>query len=182
MLRGIAPLAGLAGVALAGLVLLTGCGGGSAEDFPAGFTRVYGDVVEVDHPRDWKRGDPGAAGESVTYVARKGASDAQVAVLEKPVKASTASLAASALGAGRVAGQTGKTTKRAPAEVEGADEALRVDYTYTMSGAGGRGIGMDLVAVRDREVFVVRVTGVQGRLDPGTVDAIAASMKLKEPR
>lgn len=56
------------------------------------------------------------------------------------------------------------------------------NYKDSKGGAGGGGVGVDLVAVQDRDVFVVRVTGVQGRLDPGTLDAIVASMRLKASR
>ncbi|MQA96848.1 MAG: hypothetical protein GEV11_20200 [Streptosporangiales bacterium] len=184
MLGNGSPRAALQGPVLAGLAVLTGltvlagCGGAEPAE---GLTRAETSAVTVDYPSGWVKGDPAQAGSSVTFVARQGAADApdaQLAVLEKPVKASTASLAAAAMGTARATGQAGRETKRTQAEVEGADEALRVDYTYTLRDAGARGVGVDLVAVKDRDVFVVRITGVQGRLDPGTIDAIVASMRL----
>jgi hypothetical protein len=160
---------------LAGALGIAGCQGGGAD-----LTQAETGHVRVGYPAGWER----AAGASRFTVRKQegGRTVAQVVVLERVVKATTADLAVNAVQAGRFAQPDFRRGAATKVEVDGAEDARRLDYTYTSVDGAGRqpATGADVVAVLDRDVYVVRITGLKDRLPQADIDAIVQSIELKE--
>jgi hypothetical protein len=160
---------------LTGTLGVAGCQGGGAD-----FTQAESGRVRLGYPAGWER----AAGASRFTVHKQegGRTVAQLVVLERVVKATTADLAVNAVQAGRFAQPDFRRGAATRVEVDGADDARRLDYTYTSVDGGIRraAVGTDVVAVRDRDAYVVRITGVKDRLPQEDVDAIVRSIELRE--
>ncbi|WP_157431368.1 hypothetical protein [Actinomadura hibisca] len=158
--------------------LATACGGGGQDD--ANLTRAETAHVRLGFPKDWQRQD-----EKGHFAARKSAGGktvAQVVVLERAVKASTADLAVDAMQAGRAVQPNFQRGKLETIKVKGTKEARRLTYSYTSTEGSAQqpATGTDVVALLDRDAYVVRITGLQGQLAQSDVDAIVSSIELKE--
>ncbi|MFI6517193.1 hypothetical protein ACIBF1_16685 [Spirillospora sp. NPDC050679] len=162
---------------LAAAGLATACGGGQGD---ADLTRVETAHVRLGFPKDWQRQD-----ENGRFAARKSAGGrtvAQVVVLERAVKASTADLAVEAMQAGRAVQPNFQRGKLEAIKVKGTDEARKLTYDYTSTEGKTQqpASGTDVVALLDRDAYVVRITGLRGQLTQSDVDAIVSSIELKE--
>ncbi|MFC0037849.1 hypothetical protein [Actinomadura rayongensis] len=150
-----------------------GCGG---ED--DGLVDAQTAHVRFGYPKGWQRQAKGGA----FTVARieGGRPVAQLTVLERPVRATTATLAVAALQAGRLIGHDYKRGAVRPVRIENADSGSRLSYSYVSDDEPRHPTeGTDVVAVRDRNVYVVRVTAVPGKVSAADVEAIVKSVALK---
>ncbi len=157
-------------------MLVAGCGGGSG----AGLATARTDHVRVGYPKDWQR-QSGAQ----RFTVRKtegGRTVAQLMVLERVTKATTADLAVETMQAGRWNLQDFRRGRVQGAQVKGARDARRLDYTYTSAegGASQPAAGTDLVALLERDVYVVRITWLRSELPERDLKAMLASVELKE--
>jgi hypothetical protein len=162
-------------VAGAAMVFVAGCGGGSN----AGLTDGQTEHVRVAYPKDWQRQN------GAKFTVRKtdgGKTVAQLTVLERVVKASTADLAVETMQAARWNLQNFRRGEAKDAEVKGARDARRLDYTYTSTegGVAQPAAGTDLVALVDRDVYVVRITWLKDKLPEKELAAMVKSVELKE--
>jgi hypothetical protein len=166
----------LAAVTAAAAAAAAGCGGGSDADLATGQTGH----VRVGYPKDWQRQD-GARQFTVRKV-EGGRTVAQLFVLERVVRASTAHLAVEAMQAGRWNLRDFRRGRVQEAQVAGARDARRLDYTYPSVEGGGSqpAAGTDLVALLDRDVYVVRITWLPGKLPERDLTAMLASVELKD--
>ncbi|MGK5554992.1 hypothetical protein ACSNOI_25570 [Actinomadura kijaniata] len=165
-------------VAVAVVAVTAGCGGSG--DGGADLTRVETAHVRLGFPKTWQRQDEGGRLSARKSVG--GRTVAQVVVLERVVKASTADLAVNAAQAGRFLQPDYQRGKLTTVEIKGADDARKLTYTYTSTEGGARqpAGGTDVVALLDRDAHLVRITGLQGQLEQREVDAIVSSIELKE--
>ncbi|POM25050.1 hypothetical protein BTM25_36920 [Actinomadura rubteroloni] len=133
--------------------------------------------VRFGYPKGWQR----QAGGAFTAVrVENGRTVARLTVLERPVAATTAALAVAALQAGRLIGRDYRRGPVQTVHVAHADSASRLSYSYLSDDRPRRPTeGTDVVAVRNRAVYVVRVTAVRGELPAADVDAIVKSVALK---
>ncbi|HEV7935264.1 MAG TPA: hypothetical protein VGP70_23500 [Actinomadura sp.] len=160
---------------IAGAFAVAGCQGGAAD-----LTQAETPHVRVGYPKGWQRADDG---QRLTVRKQEGGRTvAQLVVLERVTKATTADLAVNAVQAGKFAQQDYQRGSAKKVKVNGAKDARRLDYTYTSVDGGTRqpASGTDVVAVVDRDVYVVRVTGLKDQLKQADVDAIVKSIELKE--
>lgn len=193
------------GTALSVLLAATavaGCSGGESGDsgkpsaspsktakaqVPPGFTPAASGAVTLAHPPAWKPAKPPKGWSFLATLTAKGNIEARVGVITDVPQIPNATLVAES--AITVVQVNVSGVQRGPSQridVPGADEAVRVDYSYvnpqtnagTATGAPVRGVDIGLI-IGGRQAAVVRITGLQSRLSPALVDQIVRSVAVK---
>lgn len=172
----------LAAVLAAGGALLTGCTGGS--DVPEGFAEGKASNVSVAHPKDWSVTSTGA-----TYQAELRAGGKTTAVVSArriDVRSGDARGALATELTGPQMSWFGYAVKGIQdLEIEGAESAARLNYTYRdpreKGIATGPATGADIaVVVPGRKVDLVRITWSNGALSADQVNKIVSSVRYQE--
>lgn len=184
---------GAAVAVVAGLSLLTGCGGKDTAAVPDGWGTLDTASVSVGYPKD--RGyapQPAArrskANAAVALKEEGGLRTGMVSVqLDFATGVSDAGEAAAAAGAGIGLGATRKATKDVRlAGEESAREARRIDYEFTSTGEertparGTRMTGVVVAGVDSKDVpFAIRINAVKGSLSAKDLDEFVGSITVK---
>ena len=183
----------LAAVTLCGAVALamTGCvaGGGDKPKpkpsavVPNGFTRVKAGNVSLAVPAKWRQAQvPKGMSAQWTLSTANGVTYAQAGMITDVPQTSDVGAVSTAAWAGTLFNAQGlKRGGDQHVTVPGADEAIRVDYTYnevqSESPLPARGIDLSVV-YGGKKAFTLRVTGLQDNLQAATVDQIAKSLSV----
>ncbi|MFP8907432.1 hypothetical protein [Streptomyces atacamensis] len=180
-------LPALAAAAL--LPLLAGCGGQEAGGVaaPEGWGTLETERLSVAHPggyRELGEAERGEHNDAAAVLTEGGRTTGMVSVQLDFMKAGDADMAATGAEA-RV--QLGATpTGREDVEVEGTDEARRIDYEFTSGGERGtpakgtrmRGVMVAGLDSRDK-AFLVTVDTVEGGLSEADLDRIVGSVTVR---
>ncbi|GAA3754630.1 hypothetical protein HDA32_004301 [Spinactinospora alkalitolerans] len=184
--RSLLALGAALGAALVALAALAGCA-------PAPDPIAPGHPVVLRLPSGWEAapvpgsGDPAAGGagaDPVVYAARPaddgGAAGLTVSAL--PGRVSTIESGVSVAEAGReLLRPDYRGEPPVELEVPGADEARRVDYAYTCADSGGSCAGTAFVMLRDRDLYIVRVSRREGGgTAPGVADDLQETLALAQ--
>ena len=184
---------GAAVAVVAGLSLLTGCGGKDTASVPDGWGTLDTASVSVGYPKD--------QGYAPQPAARRSKANAAVALKEEgglrtgmvsvqlhfATGVSDAGEAGAAAGAGIGLGATRKATKDVRlAGEESAREARRIDYEFTSTGEertparGTRMTGVVVAGVDSKDVpFAIRINAVKGSLSAKDLDEFVGSITVK---
>jgi hypothetical protein len=102
--------------------------------------------------------------------------------LERVTRASTAHLAVEAMQAARWSLLDYRRGRVRDTQVDGARDALRLDYSYTSveGGVSRPAAGTDVAALLERDVYVVRITWLKGGLSEQDLAAMVASVELRD--
>lgn len=151
-----------------------GCSGGSESssgDAPAGWTSVTDERITVQHPSDWASEPP--SGETWTHRFVGDGMEMQVAGSFSDDE--TASFALSKLDLPAMVELDGYDGGGATAiEVEGADSALRSDFTYEVDGTSMKGVWLIAGQWPNPGTAVVTITGE--RLDDAVIEHVVDTM------
>ena len=151
-----------------------GCSGGSESssgDAPAGWTSVTDERITVQHPSDWASEPP--SGETWTHRFVGDGMEMQVAGSFSDDE--TASFALSRLDLPAMVELDGYVGGGATAiEVEGADSALRSDFTYEVDGTQMKGVWLIAGQWPNPGTAVVTITGE--RLDDAVIEHVVDTM------
>ncbi|MEU5880345.1 hypothetical protein [Spirillospora sp. NPDC047279] len=164
-------------LALVGVLVVTAAG---CQPNGSDLTQVEASRVRVGYPKQWQRADKD--GHITANKTEGGRTVAQLTVMERVIKATTADLAVSAMQVGRVTQPGYRRGESSELDVKGAKDARRLNYTYTSSEGGTPrpGVGTDVIALVERDVYVVRITGLKDKVAQSEIDAIVESIELKE--
>jgi hypothetical protein len=164
--------------------LLSGCGLLSRP--PDGFQETSADDVSFVYPETWREATPKASNSGVAFAAelrRGGRTVAQVAVLEDITDQPDVVFAAHTAIAGMQMTRPEFHVKELDdIDVEGADDARRLNYTYSVTGKGetatpARGIDITTLGPYQAPV-VVRVNWLTGHVPPATIEQIVTSVSV----
>ncbi|MDA2811066.1 hypothetical protein O4J56_10500 [Nocardiopsis sp. RSe5-2] len=191
--RAIAPAPAPASVAVAaalGVITMAACTPGTDARSAAD-----GVPVAVDLPQGWEEGAPAEEeaqqADPVVYTAGPGdGADGGLYVQAFEGRVSTVEAGVGIARAAQEARWSGYSDG-APAEIEvdGADAARRIDYTYACgdgdgdddgdeAGNGGRCAGAAFVLHRDRDMYLVRLSWREGAEPEGGPDRLQGSLAL----
>ncbi|MGP4023821.1 hypothetical protein [Actinomadura sp. 3N407] len=179
-----------------------GCSGGEPEDagkppassstaaqarVPPGFTTAASGAVRLAHPPAWKPAKPPEGWSFLAELTAEGEVEARIGVITDVPQIPNAKLVAeSAITVVQINVSGVRRGPNQAIDVPGADEAVRVDYSYpnpqatagTAADAPLKAVDIGLV-IGDRQAAVVRLTGLQSRLPPALVDQIVRSVAVK---
>ncbi|GAA1081847.1 hypothetical protein [Nocardiopsis composta] len=120
--------------------------------------------------------------DPVLYTARPGdGGDASLVVQAFPGQVSAIETGTAIAEAGREA--RWRDYRSGPpdeASVPGADEARRIDYTYACDDSGGDCAGAVFVLLRERDLYLVRMSWRDGLVSADEVDAVQESLTLDD--
>ena len=168
--------------------LLTGCGGQKARtaDLPRGWGVLETETLSVAYPEGYREQSAAERGEhndAAATLSEGGRTTGMVSVQLDFMKARDADMAATGAEAGIQLGATPKG--REAVQVEGTDEARRIDYEFTSSGErntpekGTRMTGVMVVGLDSRDkAFVVTVNAVRGELSEADLSRIVDSISV----
>jgi hypothetical protein len=164
----------LAATLALGLAVAAGCAGGadsSSGDAPEGWTEVTDNRITVQHPADWQTQPP--SGEKWTHRLVGDGMEMQVSgAFSDDV---TASGARSRLDLQAMVGLDGYVDGGVDAiSVEGADSAVRSDFTYEVDGTPMKGVWLVAGQWPYPATAVVAITGE--RLDEAVIEHVVDTM------
>ena len=164
----------LAATLVLGLTVGAGCAGGTdptSGDAPDGWTSVTDERITVQHPSDWETQPP--SGEKWTHRFVGDGMEMQVSGAFSDDE--TASFALSRLDLPAMVELDGYDGGGAAAiEVDGADTALRSDFTYEVDGTPMKGVWLVAGQWPYPATAVVTITGE--RLDEAVVEHVVDTM------
>lgn len=167
------------------LAAATACSGDAETGgTPADFVRADGGRISVAHPKTW-RPAPGQGGD-YTVAVRDPAGGATLSVQEKLAERGNEDMLPEIVTAGaQFKFAEFARTGTAPVDVQGAEAAARVDYTYKAARTAGAAAdqparGVDVaVMTSDGNVHAVHIVWPDGRLDDETLDGIIGSIRAR---
>lgn len=154
---------------------------------PPGFAQASSDAVSLAYPPGWKPATPPKGWTFLAELAAGGDIEARVGVITSVPQIPNAKLVAESLDTLIQTQLSG--VRRGPnqkVDIPGADEAVRIDYSYPNpqavagAAAGAPVTNVDIaLVIQRRKAAVVRLTGLQSRLTPALVDQILHSIAVK---
>lgn len=166
--------------ALVALAVAAGAAGCSEVREPV----AEGHPLVLDLPAGWEEvpdPDPGGgdAADPVVYAARPGSGpdDGGLTVQAFPAQVSTIETGISLAEAGREVRWQGYDSELpADLNVQGADAARRIDYSYTCADTGEDCSGAVFVLLRERDLYLVRMSLRDGEAAPAAVKDLEESL------
>ena len=168
----------LAAAVAAGSLLVAGCSSGGSGETPDGFARSDAEVLSVAHPEDWRRGPETGLPLSMQAPGRT----AYLSVVKDLAAHGDPDMIEATIEAGpRMNAKAYRRAASEPIDVAGAQEALRIDYTFDdFGGTGAKGQGVDVGVIGGNgHLHTVRLTWQRGRLQDEVVDGIVDSVKVR---